>query len=231
MIATARKELAVLWLSPLPYVVGVLFHVVLAVLFINQLEGRGQALLQPLFPIAGFLLVAMVPVLTMRSFADEARTGALDVLLAVPVRASALVVGKWFACWITVVVIAAPAAAFVGLLALWADPDPGPAIAGFLGLALMAAGLSALGVLASSLSSSQAVAAMVAFFVALLLWFSHVGTEALSAGSVMSRLSLSERLRPFAAGVIDSADAGFFVILVAVPLAIAGLVIDGRRLR
>lgn len=229
--AVLRKELAVLWASPIPYVVGALFHLTVGLLYVNQLQGRNQAVLQPLFPLAGFLLLLLAPLIAMRSFAEESRTGTLDVLLAVPVPARPLVLGKWLACWITTVVVVAPAGLFVLLLALWAEPDFGPAIAGFLGLALLAAAVSGVGVAASALSSSQPVAAVVAFIAGLLLWFSYAGSGTVSLGGLLLRLSLSERLRGFAGGAIDSADAGYFAVLAAASLVVAAIAVGGRRLR
>lgn len=226
-----RKELAVLWLSPVPYVVGALFHLVLGTLYVNQLELRQQALVQPLFPVAGFLLVAVTPVIAMRSFAEEARTGSLELLLAIPVPPRVLVVGKWLATWSTTVAVVAPALVFVGLVHWWGDPDSGPVVAGFLGLVLLAATLAALGTLASALSASQAVAAMTSFFVALLLWFSHVGADQVASGGALARFSLSERLRAFAAGVLDSADVGVLALLTTALLGGAVLAVEGRRAR
>lgn len=229
--AVVRKEVTVLWSSPIPYVVGGLLHVTVGLLYVNQLEGRNQAVLQPLFPLMGFLLLALVPLIAMRSFAEEARTGTLDLLLAVPVPARPLVVGKWLACWLTTLVVAAPAGLFVVLLALWAEPDFGPAISGFLGLGLLAGAASAIGVLASSLSSSQAVSATVAFVTGMVLWFSYAGSETASLGGVLVRVSLSERLRSFAGGSIDSADGGYFVVLSVAALVVAAASVGGRRLR
>jgi ABC-2 type transport system permease protein len=229
--AVVRKELVTMWASPLPYVVGAAFHVVLGILMVNQLEVRGQAVIQPLFPVAGFLLLFTLPALTMRTFAEESRTGTLDLLLAVPVPPRPLVVGKWLASWLTALAVVAPAALVAVLLELWGEPDRGPAVTGFLGLALLAAALAGVGVLASSLTSSQPVAAMVAVFGVLVLWFAHVGTEAVSAGSALASVSLSERLRTFAGGAIDTADVGYFLALAAASLVLAALVVDARRLR
>lgn len=220
-----------MWLSPVPYVVGALFHLVLGTLYVNQLELRQQALVQPLFPVAGFLLVAVVPVIAMRSFAEEARTGSLELLLAIPVQPRVLVVGKWVATWLTTVAVVAPVLVFVALVHWWGDPDNGPVVAGFVGLALLAATLAALGTLASALSASQAVAAMTSFFVALLLWFSHVGADEVASGSALARFSLSERLRAFAAGVLDSADVGVLVLMTVAFLVAGVVVVGGRRVR
>lgn len=229
--AVLRKELAVLWSSPIPYVVGALFHLTVGLLYVNQLQGRHQAVLQPLFPLMGFLLLALGPVVAMRTFAEEARTGTLDVLLAVPVSPRPLVLGKWLACWLTTVAVAAPAGLFVLLLALWAEPDFGPAVSGFLGLALLSAAVSAIGIGASSLSSSQPVAATVAFITGMLLWFSYAGSGTASLGGVLVRVSLSERMRSFAGGSVDSADAGYFAVLAAGALVVAAVSVRGRGLR
>jgi ABC-2 type transport system permease protein len=229
--AVLRKELAALWSTPVPYVVAAAFHVVLGILVANQLEVRQQAVLQPVFPLAGFLLLLAVPVLAMRTFAEELRTGTLDLLLAVPVAPRPLVVGKWLATWITTLAIVAPAGLVVVLVNLWGTPDRGPAITGFVGLALMAATLAAIGVLASALTVSQPVAAMIAMSTVLILWFAHVRSDAVSTGSLLAAVSLSERLRTFAGGAIDSADVAYFACAAIGALALASLAVDLRRLR
>lgn len=226
----AGKDLRVLWASPLPYVVGALLHVALGVLYVEQLVARRQAVIQPMFPLAAFLLILMVPVLAMRALAEEARTGTLDLLQAIPVPARRIVVGKWLAVWLTTLVVLAPSLVFVGLLAWWGDPDAGPITAGFLGLAMLAAALSAVGVAASSFTSSQPVAAMTALFVALLLWFMQAGTDRFGLSS-LSIFSFSERLRSFAGGVIDTSDVAFFGLVSVAALAIAEAVTSARTLR
>jgi len=230
-LAVLRKELATLWASPVPYVLGAAFHLLLGVLMVDQLEVRAQAVVQPLFPIAGFLLLFAVPVLAMRTFAEEARTGTLDLLLAAPVAPRPLVVGKWLSVWLSALAVLAPAALVVVLLELWGEPDRGPAVAGFLGLALLTGALAGVGVLASAMTASQPLAAMTAVFAALVLWFAQAGASAVRAGSALASLSLSERLRSFADGAIDSADVGFFIALPAAALLLAALAIDARRLR
>jgi ABC-2 type transport system permease protein len=225
------KDLAVTWATPVPYVVGALFQAVLGVLFVDQLQGRSQALVQPLFPLAGFLLLVTVPVLTMRAFAEEARTGSLDVLLAIPVPSAALAVGKWLAAWLTVLAVVAPAAVYAGLVALLGEPDRGPIVAGFLGLVLLTAALTSLGTLASSLTSSQPVAAMIGFVVAAVLWFSGAGGSVITVGGLLAHLSLSERLRSFAGGAVDTGDVGFLVALTIGLLGLTIAAVEARRQR
>lgn len=227
--AILGKDLAVLWASPVPYVGGAALQAVLGVLVVDQLQARSQAVLQPLFPIAGLLLLLLVPLLTMRAFAEEARTGTLDLLLAVPVAARPLVLGKWLAAWLTALALLAPALLLAGLVALWGDPDVGPVVTGFLGLALLAGAVAALGTLTSAVTSSQAVAATAAAFLALALWFG--GGVGSGARTALSAVSLSERLRLFSSGAIDTGDAAFFTCLGAACLVLAVTAVDARRLR
>jgi ABC-2 type transport system permease protein len=229
--AVLRKELVTLWASSLPFAVGAAFHLALGILMVDQLQVRAQAVIQPLFPIAGFLLLFAVPVLTMRAFAEEARTGTLDLLLAIPVPSRPLVLGKWLAAWLTTLVVLLPAALIVLLVAAWGEPDAGPAVSGFVGLAVLAATLAGIGVLASSLTSSQPVSAMLAMSVVLVLWFAQAGPAAESSGGLWSALSLSERLRTFAGGGISTGDVGYLACIAAGCLIAAALAVDLRRLR
>jgi ABC-2 type transport system permease protein len=227
----AGKDLRTLWTSPVPYLAGAVLQAVLGLLVVDQLASRNQAVLQPLFPLAGFLLLLVVPVLTMRAFAEEARSGTLDQLLAVPVRTGPLVVAKWLAAWLSALVVLAPAGAFVALTALWGDPDDGPAIAGFVGLTLLAGVAAAVGVLASACTESQPIAAVAALFAGMVAWFAHVGDPAAGDAGLLAAISLSERLRLFAGGAIDSGDVAFLLTATAGALVLAATVLDLRRLR
>ena len=124
-----------LWSSPLPYVLGAVFHATLGVLGWAQIGARGQAVFQPLVPIAGFLLLLVAPILASRTFADEIRTGTLELLLAIPVRRGALVVGKYLAAFADDARAArAGRVVRARCSSLYGDPDPGPIVTGFLGL-------------------------------------------------------------------------------------------------
>lgn len=227
----AVKELKVLWASPLPYVLGAVFNATFGVLAWSQITERGQAVFQPLVPIAGFLLLLVSPIAASRVFSEEIRTGTLELLLAIPVRRAVLVVGKYVAVLVTMLALAAPMLLFVLLLSLYGDPDTGPVVAGLIGLVLFSAALSAVGVLASSLTASQPVAAIVGVFAVLLLWFAHTGSDALPTGAFLGAFSISERLRTFAGGLVDLGDVAFFLVVVVVMLSAAGVAVESRRWR
>lgn len=226
-----RKELKVLWASPLPYVLGAVLQSTLGVLGWGQIASRGQAVFQPLVPIAGFLLLLVAPILSSRPFAEEIRSGTLELLLAIPVRRAPLVVGKYLAVLVTLIALLAPLAVFAFLLTVYGDPDPGPIATGFAGLALLCAALVSVGLLGSALTRSQPLAAIGSLFGVLILWFAHTGSEAVTVGGFFGAFSLSERLRAFAGGVIDLGDVTFFVSVAAVMLAGAAVAVESRRWR
>ena len=230
-VAVLRKELKVLWASPLPFVLGAVLNATVGVLGWSQITERGQAVFQPLVPIAGFLLVLVGPILASRVFSDEIRSGTLELLLAIPVRRFALVVGKYVAVALTMLALTAPIGLFVVLLSLYGNPDGGPVVSGLLGLALLAAALSAGGVLASSLTASQPVAAIGGIFAVLLLWCAHTGSDSLPTGAFLGAFSISERLRTFAGGLVDLGDIAFFVAIVVVALSAAAMGVESRRWR
>lgn len=227
--AVVRKELATLWVTPIPYVTGAVFHAALGLLAVDSFQSRAQAVFQPVVPIAAFLLLVVVPIFTMRLVAEERRSGTLDVLLAIPVRPLPLIAGKWIAAFGSVVVVLLPVSLHAVLLAWWGDPDPGPIIAGLLGLLLLTAGAVALGILTSSLTGSQPVAALTASFVLLAGWFLRPATDSVTFRTVTARLSLNERIRTFAGGGVDLGDVSFFVALTVVPLLVAAALVFARR--
>lgn len=229
--ATLRKELVVLWTSPVPYVACALVNVAVAVLFIDTLRAREQAVFQPLVPLVGFLILAVAPALTMRTIAEEARTGTLDVLLVAPRTTTSLVVAKWLAVTVTVVAVVAPVGIHAVFLRWWGAPDTAPMVTGTVGLLLLAASVTAVGVAASALTSSLPVAAMGAFVVTLLAWFVQPSPSSSGLRTLSARLSLSERVRGFAGGAIDSGSIAFFLVLTLVAGAVATAAVAGRRAR
>lgn len=230
-LAVVRKELKVLWASPLPYVLGALLHATLGVLGWGQITSRGQAVFQPLVPIAGFLVVLVAPVLASRTFSEEIRSGTLELLLAIPVRRLPLVGGKYLAATLSMTALLLPVGLFAFLLELFGDPDFGPILAGMFGLVLMGAALIGVSTAASSLTSSQPVAAIGGLFAVLVLWFAHTGSEALAGGGLLAAFSISERLRSFAGGLIDASDVAFFLSVVVVSLGVASFAMESRRWR
>jgi len=183
------------------------------------------------------LLLAASAVLTMRLFAEEQRTGTMELLLTAPVREWELVVGKWLAALVFMLLVLAATGIYVIILNHYTNPgvDLGATGAAYLGLALMIAAMLAVGVFSSSLFSNQIAAFILTLGLLLsLLWLVQYPfqdkTDALS--TAIANLSLYKHYSDnFTNGVVALADISYFVSITALFLFLATRVVESRRWR
>ena len=198
-----------------------------------QLVSVDSAVVSPLTHFVALLLAGLVPLLTMRALAEERRQGTMELLLTSPVEPAAVVAGKFLgALGITIVALALTLCLPLVLVTI-ASPDPGPLLAGYVGLVLVASTFTALGLLASSLTESTVGAAFLGL--ALVLGVVLVGTvgNALSAnvGSVLSWMSPLVHVDQLAAGVVDTSDIAYFALSTLFVLFLTLRVVDSHRWR
>jgi ABC-2 type transport system permease protein len=181
--------------------------------FTLTLFNNKYATLVHIFFQAAGLLLLVVPLITMRSFAEERRHGTLELLLTAPVRESHVVLAKYLAAMAVLGTMIALTGAYAVVLGMYGTPEWGPIYSGYLGLVLLASTLTALGLVASALTANQVVAALVAIGISFLLW--TIDTLAAMLPTALERvlisLSLLARLTPFATGAMYLSDLGFFV--------------------
>jgi ABC-2 type transport system permease protein len=186
--------------------------------FLAQQLNLSEMVLEPYFGSIGILLLLMVPLITMRLFAEEKKTGTVELLFTYPISDLGAVLGKFTAALSVVALMLTgtlPAMVVLGALSM---PPWATIFSGYLGLVLMSSAFVSLGVLASSLTQNQIVAAAITFGALLLLWI--IGwAQTLTGpdvGSVLAYLSLLSHFENLAKGVLDSRDVlyyGLFVIL------------------
>jgi len=186
-----------------------------AVLFLNRTGELVRVFFQ-----AAVLFLLVVPVVTMRLFAEERRGGTLELLLTSPVREIEIVLAKFTAGLSLSVLMLALTSTYAVVLGIHGDPDWGPIYSGFLGLFLLAASLTAIGLLVSGLTANQVVAAVVAMGVGILLWMIDTLGYLLPEpyDTIISQLSLVGHFTPFATGALFLSDVGFFLTIVLVGL-------------
>jgi ABC-2 type transport system permease protein len=211
------KEERAVFASPIAYATVAVYLLLMgytftAVLFLNRTGELVRVFFQ-----AAVLFLLIVPVVTMRLFAEERRTGTLELLLTSPVREIEIVLAKFVAG------LTLPAL----MLALYGDPDWGPIYSGFLGLLLLAATLTAIGLLVSGLVTNQIVAAVVAMGAGILLWMIDTLGYLLPDpfDGIVTHLSLVAHFSPFATGALFLSDVGFFLTII-----LAGLFLSVRAL-
>jgi ABC-2 type transport system permease protein len=221
------KEEKAVFSSPIAYAVIAVFLCVMGYTFTSILFVNKVATLLHIFFQGSVLLLLMVPVITMRLFADERRSGTLELLLTAPIGEVAIVLAKFVASMTLVAVMLALSTSYAAVLGLYATPDWGPIYSGYLGLFFMACALVALGLLVSGLTSNQIVAAVVSLGLFLLLWMidtvGYLLPDPLDA--VVVNLSLLAHFTPFATGSLFLSDVGFFL-----SLTLAGLFLSVRTL-
>ena len=242
MIAIIRRELVAYFSSLLAYMVVALFLGVSGFYFYSNLS---FFLLSGGFDVARGLwqfqlhdmrqiMLTLLPLLTMRLFAEERRLGTLELLWTYPLRDVEIVLGKYLAALLVLLLMLVPTLAFPALLMQTHAPVAiGALLAGYLGLFLLGAAFLACGILVSALTDSQVLAAAVTFSLLLLFWVmtwneAAVGAPALS---VLSKFSLFDRFYVFSRGGIDSRDVTFLILFSAVFLAWTVLALGSRRWR
>jgi gliding motility-associated transport system permease protein len=164
-------------------------------------------------------LVAMLilPLVTMRLFAEEKKLGTMELLWTYPVRDSEIVLGKFLAAWLFFLAMLVPTAAAPLVFQHYQPFELAPVLAGYLGMLLLGSAFIACGLFVSSLTENQVVSAMVTYGILVLFWFITWNEEA-GTQEVMRLLlgvSLFDRFFNFTRGVIDTKDVAFFVMFVA----------------
>jgi len=239
MLAIMRRELRSYFLTPVAYVFIVIF-LVLTSTFTFYLGGfyeRGQADLAPFFNFHPWLYLFLVPALSMRLWAEERKSGSIELLMTLPVEIWQAVAGKFLAAW-----------AFTGLaLALtfpiWitvnylGDPDNGVVVAAYIGSLLMAGGFLAVGSCISAATKNQVIAfilAVVACFLLLLAGFPlvlHIFSAWAPQALVdtIASLSFLTHFSSISKGVIDLRDLVYFGLLIGVMLYANAIVLQLKK--
>lgn len=214
------KEEQAIFASPIAYATLVVYLLLMgytftAVLFLNRTGELVRVFFQ-----AAVLFLLIVPVVTMRLFAEERRAGTLELLLTSPAREIEIVMAKFVAGLTLPALMLALTASYAVVLGVYGDPDWGPIYSGFLGLLLLAAALTAIGLLASGLTSNQIVAAVISLGTGILLWMIDTLGYLLPDpyDGLVSHLSLVAHFTPFATGALFLSDVGFFLTVVLVGL-------------
>ena len=230
-LTIAGREFRLYFVSPIAYAILTAFLVVNGFLFWLILSSTREASLRDLFANMGVVFLFLSPALTMRLLSEEQRSGTIELLLSAPVRDAEVVLGKFLGGFGFLLVMLGVTLYYPLLLFVLGSPDPGPIATGYLGMALMATAFMSIGLLASSLTQNQIVAAVVSLMALLLLWVlgaasSFVGPE---LGGVLQYLGLSGHIDGFQRGVIDSRDVAYFVSLVIVCLFTTVRMLETRR--
>lgn len=231
----ARREFAGNFGSPVAYVAISAFLVVcgLKVFVIDDFLDAREASLRSLFELIPVFFVFYLPAIAMRSLAEERRTGTYELLMTLPISEAEIVLGKFLAALMFLVVTLLMTGAYPILVIVLGAPDPGPLLGGYLGLVLAGSSVLALSVMTSAWTSSQIVAYILSAALAGLLVFLDqlVGVFWEGARPVLEFLSLRAHFLNFTRGAVDSRDLVYFLSLTAAGLIVATFSLSERRWR
>jgi len=237
ILAIAGKELRAYFHSPIAYVVmtiwaamtGFAFYLHLWVymneIFRMQMMGGmgappislNDVIIRPM--LEGFLLVVLLfltPVITMRLFAEEKRSGSIELLLTSPITDLEIILGKYAGAFLLLLSLIALTFIYIGLLFIYGNPDPKPVMVGGLGMLLFGAALLSIGMWISTFTKNQIIAGAVTLAVLLLLyilvWLRDVGMGSVS--QFIAGMSLGVHIESFAKGVIDVGDLVYYLSVI-----------------
>jgi len=245
-----KKEMRLYFTSPVAWVVFTMFLLIGGYFFysifafytqasmqsaMNPAMGRDlnvtDSVMRPLFSNISVILLLLMPLVTMRLFAEERRSGTIELLLTYPVRDGAVLAGKYLAAFVLYAIMIALTLLYPGIVMYFARLEWGPVLTGYLGLLLMGATFIAVGVCASSLTENQIVAAITTFGVLLLLWVLGWSADYAggTAGRVLQHLSLLEHNDSFAKGVLDTKDLLYYANFIVLALFLTLRSLEARR--
>lgn len=204
------KELYTYFVSPIAYFVffiftavsGFLFYVILGSFAAYQYSTTD--VIQTLFNNISVTLLFFTPALTMKLFAEEKKTGTIELLMTSPLKDTEVVLGKFLASWVMLFVMLLLTLIFPLITTRFGNLDIGPIISGYLGLLLLGSTFLSLGVMISSMTKNQIVAALTSFGLLLSLWIiGFLSSRGGKIGDFLGYLSLTEHFSDFSRGTIS----------------------------
>ena len=233
-LTIAWKETKAYFTTPTAYIVGAMFLVLTGIFFVfDMTRPFAEASVRNFVSWASLFIMFLAPLLTMRLLAEEQKLGTLELLLTAPVQDWEVVLGKYIASFIALMVTIVFTLYYVALLYVFATPDTGPILSAYFGLVLYGMAALAIGLMASSLSGNQIVAAVVGIGILLTLSFiDRIASivEGLAA-DVLNGISMNAHFTDFARGVIDTSHIVYYISMTAVFLFIAVRSLETRRWR
>ena len=248
--AIFKKEMRLYFTSPVAWVVFTIFLLIAGYFFysifafftlasmqsaMNPQMGRDlnvtDSVMRPLFSNISVILLLLMPLVTMRLFAEERRAGTIELLLTYPVRDGAVLAGKYLSALGLYAIMIALTLLYPGIVVYFARLEWGPILTGYLGLLLMGATFIAVGVFASSLTENQIVAAITTFGALLIFWILGWSADYAggTAGKVLQFLSILEHNDSFSKGVLDTKDVLYYLNFTVLALFLTLRSLEARR--
>lgn len=252
ILAIAHKELKSYFASPIAYIVIGFSAILFGWFFVNLLyyfdrmslqAGIGQGgpetvnvnemLISPLFLNVSVILLFTLPMVTMRTYSEEKRSGTIELLLTTPLTDFQIVMGKFLGGFVLYAVMLSVTVVHLAFLFFFGNPEWRPVLTGYLGLLLMGGCFLSLGLFISSLTKNQIVAGMITFALFLMFWvINWISTfTGPTTQNVLNYLSITEHLNDFTKGIIATKHLVYYLSFIAFSLFLTVRAVDSERWR
>jgi len=251
-LAIAHKEIKAYFASPIAYIVvgfsAVLFGYFFVALLLNfdrmalqagsgfggpEAVNVNQMLISPFFMNVAVILLFTLPLLTMRTYSEEKRSGTIELLLTSPLTDLQIVLGKFLGAFVLYMAMLAVTVVHIGFLFIFGNPEWRPVLTGYLGVLLMGGCFLSLGLFVSSLTKNQIVAGFITFAVFLMFWIVNwiAGFMGPTMQAVLNYMSITEHLNDFTIGVLDTKHLVYYLSFIAFSLFLTVRSVDTERWR
>lgn len=251
IIAIAHKELRTYFTSPIAYVIVGLYALLFGYFFVAFLDqfvrfsmqmgqfGAGgpasvnvnELLIRPLLGNTTVLLLLVLPLITMRTYAEEKRSGTMEFLLTSPLTGFQIIMGKFLGAMALYALMLAVTLIDIAMLFVYGDPEWQPIATGYLGLLLMGGSFISIGLLVSSMTRNQIVAGMLTFALILMLYIISWMRESVGPTGqiILSYLSVLEHFDDFSKGIIDTSHLVYYASFITLGLFLTAKSVDSER--
>lgn len=243
----ARREVGAMFLSPMAWIILAVIQTILGYMFLANLDnffllqpqllqlantpGVTDIVITPLMQVAAIILLMVMPLMTMRSIAEEKRNRTLSLLISAPVGMSEIVLGKFLGLVLFIIILVSMLMLMPLSLYLGTSPDGGKLLSIYLGMLLLLASFAAIGLYLSSLTENQTIAAISTFGVLLMLWIiDWIGSSVSNGQSVLAYLSILKHHQAMLEGVFKSSDIAYYLLLIIGFLVLTIRQLDRERL-
>ena len=243
----ARREIAAMFLAPLAWIILAVMQAILGYMFLANLDnffllqpqlirlentpGVTDIVVTPLMQVAAIILLMVMPLMTMRSIAEEKRQRTLTLLVSAPLSMTEIVLGKFFGLVGFVVILVSLLMLMPLSLYLGTSPDAGKLLSIYIGMLLLLSAFAAIGLYLSSLTENQTIAAVSTFGTLLMLWIIDWAGASLESGqSVVAYLSMLQHHQRMLEGVFDTTDLAYYAIVIVGFLGLTIRQLDRERL-
>jgi ABC-2 type transport system permease protein len=232
IFAISKKELTSFFNSPTATIVLVVTISSFNVFFYLIIGERKEASLHEVFKVMEFFFIFIIPILTMGVFSEEKRSGTMEFLMTTPTTNTEIVIGKFLGSLGFFTVLMGITLVYYPIIEFFGSPDRLAMLSGYVGLWLEGALFIAIGLLASSLTHSQLIAAIVSYAILFTLYFSTVFTKFLSESSedLLTAFTTASHSQNFAVGLITPGDLTYYLAGIAACIFLARVHIENRSL-